>query len=217
MFLYENSNDFFIFDTPKPISMTKKIKKIIFLTGFLLIILTISSCKQSGKTDENKYLTEGKTIATETFKALSSELKGALARGGVPEAISYCNIQAMPITDSLSDVYNAKIKRTSLKVRNPKNAPDSLELAILKEYRSKFRNGDSLHPKILPAGDQEVLFTAPIMLKPLCLNCHGEIGKQIQDTSYAIIKKHYPDDQATGYAAGDLRGMWSIRFSKEAE
>lgn len=189
----------------------------ILSAAIMLTAMMIAACSGPHRPDENKYLTEGKTIATETFKALSSELKGALARGGVPEAISYCNIQAMPITDSLSKRYNAEIKRTSLKIRNPMNAPDSLELAILKEYRRKFENGDSLHPQILPVGDNKVLFSAPIMVKPLCLNCHGETGKQIQDTSYAIIQKHYPADQATGYDAGDLRGMWSIRFNTEEE
>ncbi|MCF8234412.1 MAG: DUF3365 domain-containing protein [Bacteroidales bacterium] len=195
--------------------MRKSIK--IFSAAIMLTAMMIAACNGPQRHDENKYLSQGKTIATETFNALSSELKAALARGGVPEAISYCNIQAMPITDSLSKLYNADIKRTSLNIRNPMNAPDSLELAILNEYQRKFENGDSLHPQILPVGENKVLFTAPIMVKPLCLNCHGEIGKQIQDTSYAIIRKHYPEDQATGYKAGDLRGMWSIRFNTEDE
>lgn len=47
-----------------------------------------------------EYLVKGKEIASATFKALSSELKAAMGRGGVEEAIQYCNISALPITDS---------------------------------------------------------------------------------------------------------------------
>ena len=40
-----------------------------------------------------------------------------------------------------------------------------------------------------------------------CLTCHGsEIEQDIQDE----LKKLYPEDKATGYQAGDLRGALSV-------
>jgi hypothetical protein len=47
------------------------------------------------------------------------------------------------------------------------------------------------------------------------LNCHGVIGKNIDSTVYKTIKDFYPNDAATGYKLGDLRGMWSIKFNTE--
>jgi hypothetical protein len=29
-----------------------------------------------------------------------------------------------------------------------------------------------------------------------------------------MIEERYPDDRATGYELGDLRGMWSIRWAR---
>ena len=180
-------------------------------------LLWLVSCnnntqKRLSQEETAKYLKQGKEITQNTFKALSSELKAALARGGIEEAISYCNIQAMPITDSLAKAYDVKIKRTSLKTRNPDNAPNEKEQEILEGYLKLHQQGDSLKPSVHRIGVDKVLFTAPIMVQPLCLNCHGEVGKSLQQANYEIIKNHYPDDHASGYEMGDFRGMWSVEF-----
>ena len=42
-----------------------------------------------------------------------------------------------------------------------------------------------------------------------CLACHGA-PEQIPAEVAAILAERYPDDQATGYAVGDLRGaLWA--------
>ena len=37
----------------------------------------------------------------------------------------------------------------------------------------------------------------------------GEIAPEVRP----ILKQHYPDDQATGFAPGDLRGAISVRVT----
>src|SRR5690606_23801151 len=62
---------------------------------------------------------QGSEIAAAVQAALFGELQRAISEEGVEEAIRYCNLKALPIVDSLSHIYKAKIKRTSLKTRNP--------------------------------------------------------------------------------------------------
>jgi cytochrome c len=60
-----------------------------------------------------------------------------------------------------------------------------------------------------------LLYTKPIVINnALCLNCHGEVGAAVTEETYALIREKYPNDNATGHQMGDLRGMWSITFSK---
>jgi len=44
----------------------------------------------------------------------------------------------------------------------------------------------------------------------MCLKCHGT-EQDIPDGVKALLKAEYPQDQATGYSAGQIRGAISIR------
>ncbi len=187
--------------------------------SFLPLLFLLSSCGESSNLSEQQvaqYTEQGKTIAQGSFKALSKQLGEALKAGGVEAAVGYCQAMALPLTDSLSKQYGAKIKRTSLKLRNPANAPDSMEYKMLKIYlqMSRMRN-PVMVPKILEKNDKEIQFFAPIMLtKEVCLRCHGIEGKSMDSKDYAIIKLKYPNDEAIGYKLNQFRGMWSITLPK---
>lgn len=175
-----------------------------------LIVVACNSDQKGSKAniDQNQeaLMLRGKEVAQNTFKALSQELKESLEEGGIENAISYCNINALPLTDSLSNQYNAEIKRTSAKYRNPKNAPTMEEGKILLAFQEQKDKGVDMKPKILENGDNHI-FYAPIVMQEMCMNCHGP---KDQISAYEKILEKYPNDLATGYNTGDLRGMWSI-------
>lgn len=198
-----------------------------------LTVVTFTACKEKSSESGTQETTEtsvaeltpeeiqqftetGKMIAQSTFIELSGNLKKALKEGGVKEAAEYCNIVAMPLTDSLSGIHNASIKRTSLKLRNPENKATAEELKILNEYESLFAGQQALKPMVKSLDLDYVQFYAPIMTKQLCLSCHGTIGEELTAENYAILKELYPEDKATGYAENDFRGMWSIKIKKES-
>jgi uncharacterized protein DUF3365 len=192
------------------------------MTKYLISILVFGSLLTCGKksdlTDEavDKYTQQGMAIAQASFKSLSEQLKTALKSGGVEAAVRFCNAVALPLTDSLSSKHGAVIKRTSLKLRNSLNAPDSMETTMLKIYlqMSRMRN-PVLVPKILEKNDTEIQFYAPIVIKEeACLKCHGILGQTLNEEDFAIIKRHYPADEATGYKMNQLRGMWSITLKR---
>ena len=60
-----------------------------------------------------------------------------------------------------------------------------------------------------PAG-QAMRYRKPIMTGPLCLTCHGEVATQ-PSALRDVLMREYPHDAATGYAAGELRGAFSLR------
>lgn len=184
------------------------------------------SCGQANKNDnhskseinEEKYaalMVKGGETSRKSFTALSIEVKSALELGGVPKAITYCNLEALPLTDSLSRQYDAIIKRTTLKIRNPENAPTDTEKEILMAYHEQLKNGEELSPHVVKVSEKEYLYANPIMINSFCLTCHGTPGQEIAEAHYQIIRKNYPQDKAVGYEEGDLRGMWSIRFTDE--
>jgi hypothetical protein len=158
----------------------------------------------------------GNLVASSTRKTLSSELKQALAVGGVENAISYCNLNAMPLVDSLSDAYGADIRRVSLKTRNPADDPSELERELLEAYQYQWKDSISLKANVQQIDGERYLFTEAILVdNALCLTCHGKPDNGMLQETSDFIKTKYPEDQATGYALGDLRGMWSITFSKK--
>lgn len=198
--------------------------------SFLVLATVLISCKQENKPDQTtppepeelsesdlvKYNTNGKEIAAASFKTLSGQLKAALEAGGVPNAVGYCNISAKPLIDSLSNLHNAKIRRTTLKLRSPSNAPTPEESAVLNQYEATLGLNPNAYivPIIKDRKEYGVDFYAPIIMKEACLKCHGIPGETLSEENHTFIKGLYPNDKAFGYKEGDLRGIWSINFKK---
>ena len=71
---------------------------------------------------------------------------------------------------------------------------------------------DQLAPRqeVVETADGPALrWMAPIRLVGLCTNCHGN-DTQISTATRAAILDRYPDDQATDFAVGDLRGAVTV-------
>ena len=196
-------------------------KTILTALTVTVLIVAFASCskppaQEKRAADDSRWMEKGQELATAAFTALSGELRAALGRGGVPEAIQYCHAAALPITDSIAAVYGATIRRTTLKPRNPANAPRGYETTVLAGYQDVSDQGQALQPQVYVEGNQ-VHFYAPIMTQDMCLKCHGTPGETIAESDWALIQERYPNDLAHGYGAGEWRGMWSITFEKERD
>ncbi len=197
----------------------------------LLSFLTITACqnpkKEEIKKDDSQSLspettldttyfkTKGKEIAQATFKAFVEHIKAKSQEGGLPAVLNFCHDNALKLTDSMSSVYHVKIKRTSHKLRNPYNAPDENEKKVLNAYLSLMEKSEKPQAVVKKDEKGNVHFYAPIFIKQDCMKCHGEPGKDIPEKVYKMIKEKYPEDQATGFKVGDLRGIWDIEFSQK--
>lgn len=159
------------------------------------------------------YTQQGKQIVQQSFKALSQALLTAIEVGGVEHALQFCNVQALPITDSMAQVFQADIQRVSLKNRNPANFPDSVETTIIQLMEQKMLQMGKANDTLFVTDDGQITYMAPILMAPPCLQCHGNEGQELTTQTRSTIAALYPSDKATGYSLGDLRGMWRVRFN----
>jgi Protein of unknown function (DUF3365) len=158
----------------------------------------------------------GGEIATLAQKTLGGQLKKSMQEGGASEAINFCNVNAYPLLDTFRSSYDVGIRRVSLRIRNPMDAPNEIESQILEAYQYNIENDLPLDDNLQEIGDTVILFSRAIVLNNgLCLNCHGDIENEINPEVRGIITRLYPNDNATGHSLGDLRGMWSITFRKK--
>lgn len=156
----------------------------------------------------------GKEIIQSAFKALSGQLKSQIKKGGSELALAYCNVNAMDLTDSLSNEYRATIQRVAVKYRNPVNEAVGVDLDVFEKYSYQMSKGQKLQPVVHYNDSNQAVFYAPIVLQPNCVMCHGNPDTDIGDTTMMTIMSLYPDDQAVGFSAGDLRGLWKVSFNK---
>ena len=153
----------------------------------------------------------GKAIVAEASSLLSSNLQSAMQQGGVSNALPFCSLVASPLTAGLASKHGVTIRRVTHKARNPGDRADGSELAILKHFEAALTGTNPPPPVVTNYAGTTVTFFAPIVLNnELCLKCHGEPGKDISAENLAVIQRLYPQDEATGFKLGQLRGAWRI-------
>lgn len=155
----------------------------------------------------------GMQMAQTTKAELGKNLMGQLQKNGVIAALDFCNIQAMPLTDSMATVHKAHIKRVTDKPRNPKNKANASELQYLENFKKQVAAGGEVKPITVQMGN-ETQFYYPITTNSMCLKCHGTPGKELETLTLSKIMELYPTDKATGYNENEVRGIWSINFNE---
>jgi hypothetical protein len=142
-------------------------------------------------------------------KALGAALKGALTSGGPVKAIDVCRLSAPELAKKAS-TDGIRVGRTSDKLRNPKNDPPGWAKGLLAELKA----ADPKKPfqKVQQIDDQKVGYVEGIVVQPICLTCHGA---DLPASVSKALQKHYPNDQATGYQAGDFRGLFWMELPRK--
>lgn len=130
---------------------------------------------------------------------LVARLTAALSEEGAARAIAVCREQAPAIAREVAGEHAVRLGRTSFRLRNPANdAPEWARAAIgARRAEPAFFRG--------PEGELGALY--PIRLQPVCTTCHGEEAGLAAEVRAALAEL-YPQDRATGFAAGDLRGWF---------
>lgn len=141
-------------------------------------------------------------------ETLGQRLKQVLTAGGPVAAIAVCQREAPAIAARLSAETGAQVGRTALRVRNPANQPDAYAHAVLERFDRAIRAGVERPLESFEVmRDGQARYLKAIVTQPICLTCHGAtIEPQVEQA----LARHYPDDRARGYAAGDLRGAFVV-------
>ena len=173
----------------------------------------IPQVEQVETTPETNYLETGQNLALSTKSALGKNLIAAIGEKGAAGAVEFCNTKAIPITDSMSVFLNASIKRVSDKPRNSSNAANEDELAYINEWKAAKGRGEK-HPPLLVEKNGKRVGYYPIVANQMCLQCHGKPKADINMETLNTINKLYPEDEATGYADLDIRGIFVVEMDK---
>ncbi|CUA87390.1 Tll0287-like domain-containing protein [Pseudidiomarina woesei] len=177
------------------------------------LILMVFLFSTSVLADDQQRIEQSRHLAMELGQKLSSELMVAMKAEGAVHAISVCNERAPEIAAGLSQNNNARVGRTALRVRNPNNAPTGEHKAVMQYFQARLAKEPNTVPEVLfTASNGEQHYMRAIPMQPQCAACHGSnIAPEVRN---AIAQK-YPNDQATGFEVGDLRGSFLIRWLAE--
>ena len=181
-----------------------------YLKVLALCLVVMVSNVQAGNYDEE--IAASRETVKEFMKTLKGELQAGMKEGGPVNAISVCNLSAPAIANTYSVRNGWDVGRTSLKLRNPDNAPDVWERSVLVSFDERKRAGEDPakmehYEVVRKDGSSEVRYMKAIPTAQLCLACHGE---QLDSITRTRIEKLYPRDQALGYKQGDIRGAFTI-------
>ena len=135
------------------------------------------------------------------FKKLSGRLTEVMKLKGPAAAIEVCSKEASKIAEAVGTEQGVKIGRTALKLRNQMNQPPSWAKSLLEKSPS--------HGTFVDLPQERVGVLLPIHLQAKCVACHGTEDK-IADEVGASLAKYYPNDNATGFKEGDLRGWFWV-------
>jgi hypothetical protein len=132
---------------------------------------------------------------------LMGELTAALDEGGPDGGIEVCSVRAPEISAAVANEYGLHIGRTSFRLRNRSNLPPAWAATLVEQQVSE--------PTWLAGPNGELGGLVPIRLKAECGMCHGP-REQIDEEVLAKIDDYYPEDEATGFNDGDLRGWFWV-------
>ncbi len=157
--------------------------------------------------------TRAQAAAEDLSETLQTALKARMSEGGPEAAIDFCHAEAPAIAAAVGEAHGLRVGRVPVpgRVRNPVNRAQGWQAEAVRELQARagtglpvaelaFRQSDGL-----PAGVALRTMKA-IEIVPACLACHGE---NIAEPVRSALVRHYPDDAATGFKPGDLRGgLW---------
>lgn len=148
--------------------------------------------------------------ADEAMVALQARLIEALTteldRSGAVGAVQVCRDAAQDLTAETATAVGVRVGRTSHRLRNSANAPPDWARDIVKNAAGTKALDATEH--VLDLGDS-VGVLRPIGTLEMCRTCHGDTGK-MEPELQELIADAYPEDRATGFEIGDLRGwMWA--------
>jgi hypothetical protein len=192
------------------------------LSSFALATLLGAGCAKPDQAEPPAPVADSATVARAraATASLGPELAGmlmtAMQEGGPAGAVAVCADSAQ-VRTARHSVDGLMIRRVGTRVRNPANAPDSLESRLL-AYLEEQKLAGTMPDEIMevaqtgPDGGWELRYLKPVMLQEMCATCHGA-RDAIPTAVQTLIAERYPTDAAVDYAPGDLRGAVAVRIT----
>lgn len=159
---------------------------------------------------EREALVRAEGAARKLGGTLKKRLGEALATSTPAGAASVCADEAQRLGEGIAAETGAKVGRSSLRLRNPRNAASPWVEAWLQAASGGPASAAAPLRAIADGEEGPVArVVLPIAVEAVCVNCHGPREGLGTDVT-ALLDARYPADAAIGYAVGDLRGaLWA--------
>jgi hypothetical protein len=137
---------------------------------------------------------------------LRARLTAVMSTEGPQAAVRVCADEAQALTQAVAKAHGASGGRASLRQRNATSPPPDWVASWLQTQGERKGEGVQGMAETVdtPAG-RVARVLQPIVIAEPCLACHGA-AETIAPAVKEVLAARYPNDRATGYALGDLRG-----------
>lgn len=142
------------------------------------------------------------------FTQLSQRLMEAMMEGGPAKAIEVCQREAPQIAASVGESERVVIGRVGVRLRNPKNTAPA--------WAADWIESRAVEPRFAVLSNQRAAALLPIKLQSQCLVCHGPADQLMPEIKKQLVDR-YPQDQATGFQEGELRGWFWVELLEDAD
>jgi len=199
-------------------------RRIVVSSALVMAVFSLAGCtpapqepaaESSPQEVSSEVPPEALAKARQAADALTGELVATLGRelgaGGPVGAVKVCAEMAPEIAAAHSGD-GVKVRRVTLKVRNPNDTPDAFERRVLRDLEAKLADGalpEEVAEVVSDDAGSRLRYLRPLVIKSPCLNCHGDV-ESMEPELRSVLEERYPDDQAVGYKEGDLRGAVSV-------
>ncbi len=172
------------------------------------IVATMALCSSIAFAESMSPKDEGIKYIKMLGSTLKSELKAKMKEDPTAvSAVKFCQESASRLTEDVNKKLPeyASVRRASLRLRNEKNHADEIDVKVMNSYSDGEKS-----IQVVEDGNTTRVYK-PLVIKKVCLKCHGsDISPEVS----SIIKSNYPNDKATGYREGDLRGVIVAEIKK---
>ena len=175
----------------------------------LSMVLSLFMLPVHADTDKAALVNDAKSTVKALAGPLQMKLKAAMQAGGPSSAIDVCKTIAPQLATSVSAEKGMDITRVSLKNRNPViGVANQWQTEVMQAFEQRKQSGED--PKTISYAevvDNQFRFMKAIPTAAVCLKCHGtELTADVVDA----LNNAYPEDKATGYQEGDIRGAFVV-------
>ena len=182
---------------------------------FAYIIISLLSISQALAADTEQLTQKSRAAVKALGGELKSTLQASIKASGPIDSVSMCQVKAPEIANKISQAKGMKVVRTSLKYRNQTNKPDAWEKSVLEKFEQRKAKGEAVNSMEYSEltehnGEKVFRYMKAIPTSEVCLTCHGS---NVPQPIASKINNLYPDDKATGFKKGDIRGAFSVTQS----
>ncbi len=177
-----------------------------------LLVCGLPVCAQ----DLKALSAETRTVVLPVIPKVIATMQEAVTNEGVAGAIPVCKDLAPQLIRKKREETGWDIRRVSLKTRNAeRGTPDAWEATQLADFDRRAAAGEKPETietsEIVSTNGRPVLrYMKALPVSEICLSCHGPVDGLDADLRQKLAD-HYPNDRATGYAKGQIRGALTVK------